>query len=186
MIGSMIAKAREDIGMTKTELAKLIGVDISYLTHIEKGNRIPSHKILKNICKALNIPYQPLMYTYDKSIPKNQKGIDPLSHISYNRVLAIDSVSNFIECPASIPSASVAIKMEDTSMLSTFDLNSYAFVDFNTALKSTDVGLFYYNGSIIIRHYLLEKETIILKSDLEEQIKIQNSDEFYIIGKILR
>ena len=66
MIGDMIAKVRKEKGMTKTELAKLTGINIGHLTHIEKGERNPSHKALKNICKALDVPYQQLMYTYDK------------------------------------------------------------------------------------------------------------------------
>ena len=68
MIGDMIAKVRKEKGMTKTELAKLTGINIGHLTHIEKGERNPSHKALKNICKALDIPYQQLMYTYDKEL----------------------------------------------------------------------------------------------------------------------
>lgn len=68
MIGDMIAKVRKEKGMTKTELAKITGINIGHLTHIEKGERNPSHKALKNICKALDVPYQQLMYTYDKEL----------------------------------------------------------------------------------------------------------------------
>ena len=49
MIGSMLAKARKAKGMTKTELAKLTDINIGHLTHIEKGERNPSHKALRNI-----------------------------------------------------------------------------------------------------------------------------------------
>ena len=70
MIGDMIAKARKEKGMSKTELARLTDINIGHLTHIEKGERNPSHKALKNICKALNIPYQQLMfYHYMKKFP---------------------------------------------------------------------------------------------------------------------
>ena len=65
MIGDMIAKARKEKRMTKTELARLTEINIGHLTHIEKGERNPSHKALKKICKALDVPYQQLMYTYD-------------------------------------------------------------------------------------------------------------------------
>ena len=58
MIGDMIAKVRKEKNMTKTELAKLTDINIGHLTHIEKGERNPSHKTLKSICKALDIPYQ--------------------------------------------------------------------------------------------------------------------------------
>ena len=56
MIGDMIARARKEKGFTKTELARLTDINIGHLTHIEKGERNPSHKALKAICKALDIP----------------------------------------------------------------------------------------------------------------------------------
>ena len=61
MIGDMIAKIRKEKHMTKTELARRTGINIGHLTHIEKGERNPSQNALKNICKALDTPYQPLM-----------------------------------------------------------------------------------------------------------------------------
>ena len=79
MIGDMIAKVRKEKGMAKTELAEITGINIGHLTHIEKGERNPSHKALKNICKALDIPYQQLMYTYDKQI--SEKGADGKKHV---------------------------------------------------------------------------------------------------------
>jgi len=39
MIGDMIAKARKEKGMSKTELARLTDINIGHLTHIEKGER---------------------------------------------------------------------------------------------------------------------------------------------------
>ena len=92
MIGAMLAKARKDKGMSKTELAQVTDINIGHLTHIEKEERNPSHKALKVICKALNIPYQPLMFTYDKEITEEQASYNVVNHISYNKVLAIDSL----------------------------------------------------------------------------------------------
>ena len=65
MLGSIIAKIRKDKNITKVELAKRTKINIGHLTHIEKGERNPSHKALRNICKALNVPYQTLAYMYD-------------------------------------------------------------------------------------------------------------------------
>ena len=72
LIGDMLAKARKQKGITKTELASKTEDNIGHLTHIEKGERNPSHKALKNICQALDIPYQPLMFTYDKELSVEQ------------------------------------------------------------------------------------------------------------------
>ena len=89
MIGDMIGKIRKEKGMTKTELANLTGINIGHLTHIEKGERNPSHKALRNICKALNVPYQQLMYTYDKQLNEDQETYDYVSHVAYDKVLAV-------------------------------------------------------------------------------------------------
>ena len=124
MIGDMIGKIRKEKGMTKTELAKLTGINIGHLTHIEKGERNPSHKALKNICKALDIPYQQLMYTYDKTISEEQESYNVVKHISYNKLLAIDNISGFVDCPSNVPSASFALKINDNCISKFFKLGT--------------------------------------------------------------
>ena len=66
MLGHMIAYIRKEKKLTKASVAKNTNINTGHLTHIEKGERNPSHKVLKSMCKAMDIPYRPLMYTYDK------------------------------------------------------------------------------------------------------------------------
>ncbi|MDR0978340.1 MAG: XRE family transcriptional regulator [Lachnospiraceae bacterium] len=187
MIGEMIAKVRKDKGLTKTELARLTDVNIGHLTHIEKGERNPSHKTLKNICKALDIPYQQLMYTYDKEVTEEQEEYKFIDHISYNKVVAVNSINGFIDCPPSIPSSSMAIKMPDDSMESSFKKGEYIFLELNTLLNSNEIGLFSVNNKIYVRRFSNKKNRITLKADNKnyDSISIAENDEFYIIGKIL-
>ena len=187
MIGDMIAKARKEKGMTKTELSKLTDINIGHLTHIEKGERNPSHKALRNICKALDIPYQQLMYTYDKTINEQQESYDVVKHISYNKLLAVDSINGFIDCPSNVPSSAIALKITDDSMEPSFKKDSYVFVEFNTPLNSKDYGLFSVNDKIFIRRFQTRKGKITLKAENSSysDIEISNDDTFYIIGKIL-
>lgn len=188
MIGDMLAKARKSKGITKTELAKVTDINIGHLTHIEKGERNPSHKALKNICKALNIPYQPLMFTYDKELTEEQTTYNAIDFLSYNKILAIDKIGGFIDCPATVPSAAIAIKMPDNSMEPTFVKNSYIYVELNSPLSSKDYGIFELNGKIIFRKFFCKKGKITLKSDNKEldEIKVSDTDNFCIIGKILK
>jgi transcriptional regulator with XRE-family HTH domain len=86
MIGNMISKIRKEKGITKTQLAKQTDINIGHLTHIEKGERNPSHKALKEICNALEVPYQQLLYTYDKELTEEQLDYGYLNHISYNQI----------------------------------------------------------------------------------------------------
>jgi len=187
MIGDMIAKVRKEKGMTKTELAKLTDINIGHLTHIEKGERNPSHKALKNICRALDIPYQQLMYTYDKQVSEEQESYGLINNISYNKVLAVNSLADFIDCPSDMPSASLAIKVSDNSMEPKLKKGNFAFIEFNTLLNSKEVGLFDVNGKIFIRRFIIRRGKVVLKADNKdfEEINISDSDRFFIIGKVL-
>ncbi len=187
MIGNMIAKIRKEKGMSKTELAQLTNINIGHLTHIEKGERNPSHKALRSICKALDVPYQQLMYTYDKTLSEDQEAYHVTEHISYNRVLAVDSVSNFIPCPSNLPSASIAIKVTDDFMAPKFLENTYVFIEYNTALNTKDYGLFFYKGQILLRKFIIRKDCLILRAEKKEieDIMISEEEPFYIIGKVI-
>lgn len=186
MIGDMIAKVRKEKGVTKTELARVTDINIGHLTHIEKGERNPSHKTLKNICKALDIPFQQLMYTYDKTISEEQEQYGIVDHIAYNKVLAIDKIGGFIDCPSNLPSSSVAIKIPDNSMEPTLEKGSYKFLEFNSPLNNKDIWLFKLNNKILVRRFFSKKGKITLKADNKEidEISITDKDSFYIIGKI--
>lgn len=187
MIGDMIAKIRKEKGMTKTELARLTGINIGHLTHIEKGERNPSHKALKNICKALNVPYQQLMYTYDKRLNEDQETYDYVNNIAYDKVLAVNDISSFIDCPSSMPSASLAIKLNDSSLEPKFSKGDYVFVEFNSPLSNGDIALISLNGNVFIRKYS-NKEGKIVLSALDKtipKINVTSEDKFYIVGKIL-
>ena len=58
MLGNLIKSIRTKKHMTKTSIAKQIGVDTGYLTHIENGDRKPTVKVLQEICNAIDVPYQ--------------------------------------------------------------------------------------------------------------------------------
>jgi UDP-N-acetylglucosamine 1-carboxyvinyltransferase len=53
-IGSLIAKLREDRGMTQAELAKKVGSTQSVIARIEKGEQNLSTKTLAGLSKALD------------------------------------------------------------------------------------------------------------------------------------
>lgn len=186
MIGNMLSKIRKEKRMTKTKLAELTDINIGHLTHIEKGERNPSHKALKSICTALEIPYQELLYTYDKNLTNEQLEYGYINHISYNKVPAISNLSDFVECPAQFSNASFAYKVQDNSMAPIFNEGDYVYVEQNTLLSNKDIGLFYYNGEFLIRHLLYKRGKFALKAENKDlkDIQISNSDNFYVIGKI--
>lgn len=187
MIGDMISRIRNEKNISKAELARRTNINIGHITHIEKEERNPSHRTLKTICRGLEIPYQPLMYTYDKTFTSEQKQNKMPDHISYNKVLAVSSADAFINCPLDFPNASLAIKINDNSMEPRLEENTYAFVEFNTPLENKDIGLFELNGKILIRRYVIRKDDLVLRADKKgvEDIILTEKDNYNIIGKII-
>lgn len=187
MIGDMIAKIRKEKGITKTELARRTGINIGHLTHIEKGERNPSQNALKNICKALDTPYQPLMYTYGKTLSEEQETYGFIDYIAYDKVIAVDSMASLIPCPSNVPSSAIALKVADEAMEPTLKCGDYAFIEFNTLLCNKDMGIFHLNGEFLIRKFHSRNGQITLKSNNKnfKDIKITDTDDFSILGKIL-
>ena len=178
MLGNMLSKIRKDKGITKVQLAKKTGINVGHLTHIEKGERNPSHKALKSICEALEVPYQNLMYMYDTYYT---------DHVSYNKVIAVDKIEDFIECPYKISKASMAFKMQDSSMEPKLKQGEYVFLELNTALINRDFGLFLYNGKYLVRRFIIRQDKLILRPENKAypEIDLSEDDEFTIIGRVV-
>ena len=187
MLGNMISKIRKEKHMTKVELSKRTEINIGHLTHIEKSERNPSHKALRSITKALGIPYQILSHLYDKTVTEDDERCNMINHLSYNKVLAIDSYSNFIECPATASNASIALKVNDDTMEPILLKNTYAFLEINVPLKSKEIGLFKYNGELLIRRFIIRKDKLVLRADNKDysDISLSEDDDFTIIGRII-
>ncbi len=186
MLGSMLSKIRKEKKMTKMALAKKTDINIGHLTHIEKGERNPSHKALRSITNALGVPYQIISHLYDKNITEDDERCKMINHLSYNKVLAVDSYSQFIDCPANVPNTSVALKIEDDSMVPYFEKGSYGFLELNVPLRNKDVGLFLYNGRFFVRRFIIRKDKLVLRADNKNynDIDLTEDDNFTIIGRL--
>ncbi len=187
MIGDMLSKIREDKNLSKTNIAKETNINVGHLTHIEKGERNPSHKALKSLCDALNVPYQPIMYTYDKKLTQEQLDYEVVNHIKYDSVPMFDNLVGFANVPKEYSSASICLRVEDDSMSPKFKQNDYVFIELNTPLNNKDFGLFEYKGEYLIRKFIVRKNDLVLRAEVDDipDIIITSKDNFYIIGKVL-
>lgn len=62
-VGQMIARAREEKGLSKRELARLAKISDTELARIESGEReIPNPKTLRKISSHIGVNYNDLMY----------------------------------------------------------------------------------------------------------------------------
>lgn len=187
MLGHLISLIRKTQRISKASLAKDSDIDVGFLAHIEKSERTPSHNSLRKICDCLDIPYQPLMYAYDKNISKEQLDSGILNHICYDRIVAVSNIDSLIFCPEDKETASLAIKVNDDLMEPALSFNSYAFVELNSPLSNKEIGLFFYNNKCLFRKLIIRKDGIVLralKKDIAD-IKVSELDSFYILGKVL-
>lgn len=187
MLGKLIAKIRKDKKISKALLAREAHIDTGHISHIEKGDRTPSHKSLKKICDCLEIPYQPLMYTYDKEFTQEQLDYNIENKICYDKILAVNRIDTLIQCPKEMSSASFAIRVPDDSMEPVLTAGSYAFVELNTPLNNRDIGLFSYKNEYILRRLIIRKDSLILRAlkDGIKDIKISVDEPLLILGKVL-
>lgn len=187
MLGHMISYIRKEKKLTKAGIANGTKINTGHLTHIEKGERNPSHKVLKNMCKTMGIPYRPLMYTYDKEFTEEQLAYKAYMHIPYDKIPTFDLLGGLIDCPINVPGASIAVKINDSSMEPKLKKDSYAYIEFNTPLDNKDIGLFSYNGKLLIRKFIIRKDGLVLRPEDRsfEDICLDKKANFYIVGKVV-
>lgn len=187
MLGYLLSKIRTDRKMSKTRLSELTNINIGHLSHIEKGERIPSHKALREISKALDIPYKNLMHAYDHDLNDDQIKYGAANHVLYNKIPIFGSLLGFTKCDFDTSNADFAIFINDESMSPKFALGSFVLVEQNAPLSNRDYGVLMYNDKILIRRFIIRKNDLVLRAEDPNisDIILVNSDNFYIIGKIL-
>jgi peptidase S24-like len=187
MLGYLLSKIRTDRKMSKTRLSELTNINIGHLSHIEKGERVPSHKALREISKALDIPYKNLMHAYDHDLTDDQIKYGAANHVLYNKIPIFGSLLGFTKCDFDTSNADFAIFINDESMSPKFALGSFVLVEQNAPLSNRDYGVFMYNDKILIRRFIIRKNDLVLRAEDPNisDIILVNSDNFYIIGKIL-
>ena len=187
MIGEVLAKIRRGKNIRSADVCKKTKLDMGHFSHIETEKRNPSIRAFKSICNAIDTPFLPLMNLFDYNLSEEQKKYKAIEHLEYNKIPAFDSISAFIPCPGNFTNVSMALKIADNSMEPLLMQNSYAFIAPNIPLNHRDIGLFLYNGEIMIKRFLIRKNNLVLKSENKEikDIKLTEDDNFIIIGKIV-
>ena len=84
-IGKAIKLCRNQRGFTKTKLAQLSGLSVSYLTLLEQGKRDGFLSTIEKICNALNIPSTVLIFLatekHEKKVISSELS-EKLSHLA--------------------------------------------------------------------------------------------------------
>lgn len=98
-----------------------------------------------------------------------------------------DLLGGLIDCPTTVSGASIAVKINDTSMEPKLKKDTYAYIEFNTPLDNRDIGLFSYNNKLLIRKFIIRKDGVVLRAEDKEipDICLDPKEEFYIVGKVV-
>ena len=187
MLGKLLSKIRKDKNYSKFYVAKNSNLDPGYITHVENGERIPSHNALKKICLSLDVPYQQVSLAYNKTATKTQLEDNLLNLIPYTSVPAIDKLGDLINCPTKFGTASFAFKVFDDSMEPSILKGSYAYVEQCSLPANKDICLFYIDGKFLIRRFFSTNASYIFKADNPsvKPLYYKKNDSILIVGKIL-
>jgi len=124
---------------------------------------------------------------YDKTLSEEQIQYNAISHMPYDKIPTFDSLGSLIDCPADIPKASIAVKITDNTMEPKLKQGSYVFIEFGTPLDNRDIGLFSYDGKLLIRKFIVRKDGVVLRADNKdiEDIVLEPHSSYHIVGKVV-
>lgn len=100
-IASELIKAREDLGLTQSQLAAKSQVSLSALKGYETGRNMPGARELRELCQALQITPNKLLFGTDtpfRKVGDFAEGIDERSnHVRRERIAALVHLLSFEE-----------------------------------------------------------------------------------------
>ncbi len=67
--GQIIKRAREERGLTQEDLARLVGVKLSYIRKVEQGKMVPELPVLRKLEKLLSVKL------VEEAVPREEKAI---------------------------------------------------------------------------------------------------------------
>lgn len=187
MIGDILEKIRVEKNILRADVAKKARINEGHLSHIEKGHRNASLKTLKLICEELETPIEPLLHISDINLTDEQRDYNAISHLKYNEIPIVTSISGYGKCPKDALNASLIMKATDDSMSPKIDKDDYIYVELYVPLNNKDIGVFMYNGKVIVRKFIVRKNDVVLRADNSniDEIVLQKNGDFCIIGKAL-
>lgn len=187
MLGKMIKNVRLKRGLKLNQLARMTDIDIGHLSHIEKAERFPSYKALKQICNALDVPVAQFLNYTGKTLNEEQEEYGYVDYIPYGLIPVVE-VKKYVESPKNTDKNIMGVIVKDNSMEDKIKKGSTIFVEFYTPVNTKDVGMFSVNGDILIREFRLKGDKITLKAYNKEykDIDIKDEDDFKIIGRMVK
>lgn len=186
MIGDMIKNIRKSKKMSLKQIADITGIDIGHLSHIEKGERNPSYKALSAICSALEVSVTQFVGSIGKQLNEEQEEYGYIKYVPYNKAPLVN-ILEYVDIPKNYKENIMAVIVPDNSMDKLAKKGDHIYIGIAQPVNNKDIGLFSYNGQILIREFNYSINKIKLKAYNKDYktITVKDDDEFYIIGKMI-
>lgn len=193
-IGEKINFLRKEGNLTQDELADKIGISKQALFNYENNKRLIPIDTLSDIANFFNVPIESFFsedYTNLKIIEKDAVRIPIYSNASAGHgKYAQEEPLDWLELPNSIAkNADFGTFVEGDSMEPKIYEDDLLLIRKTDSLEDGEIGIFYLNENIYCKKYKYNSVTRMttLKSLNEkyDPIKIENEDDFHIIGKVV-
>lgn len=137
--GDRIRKAREKAGLSKAALSRMIGASRTIIADWENGEYYPTPKYAIPLAQALGIPLTALnRYGAGGVVPDAGTNTlvpllkwDELKHLRRDDMSALPKATAYIQAQEGTPESSIALVIEDDSMLPVFQAGETIIVDRN-------------------------------------------------------
>ena len=166
VLGSRIKKERENLNLTREDLAKKLGVSYSAIAMYEQGNREPNNEIILKMCEIFNCTIDYLM---GKSIYRTSQ--EELKNY-LKKEIEEDLIKNL---------KALELDENELEQAITAFLDNYIYIsDEPTSIQIYDMedSVVYYAYELLVKYYfkLIDKETSIL---LNEPKKLSNKQDIF-------
>lgn len=166
VLGSRIKKERENLNLSREDLAKKLGVSYSAIAMYEQGNREPNNEIILKMCEIFNCTIDYLM---GKSIHRTSQ--EELKNY-LKKEIEEDLIKNL---------KALELDENELEQAITAFLDNYIYIsDEPTSIQIYDMedSVVYYAYELLVKYYfkLIDKETSIL---LNEPKKLSNKQDIF-------
>lgn len=183
-LGLLLKITREKLQFSTQDVSKLSGVSSTDINDLENGKRMrinPYHLVQLAKIYEINIIdlYRIIDYIDNRSIEHfiidqkiNEEFTTKINELKQKYPIIpvytfengiLDSVSGFIQIPTTITDP-CAFFMPDKSMVPLIEENSLILYKNADSISNGQIGIFYLNGTIIVRKYYINDTSIILIS----------------------
>lgn len=91
-IGRRIRQHRKENMLSQEQLAEMVGISVTHMSHIETGNTKLSLQVLVDLSQALHITVDALLYERNDTIPETERLAEVLQRCSESEIRILTDI----------------------------------------------------------------------------------------------